>query len=318
MVKRALGKTGMQVSEIAFGCVEIGMPYGIGVNSAADMLFENQAIKLLQTAFQNGINFFDTARAYGSSENLIGKVFKANRNEVIIATKCNHFLDNSGKIPKYEGLKTIIKASLQESLNALQTDYVDVFMLHQADLNLLKNEDVQAVFTELKSSGQIRATGVSTYTNQQTEAAVDASCWDVVQVPFNLMDQRQEELFDKTQQNGIGLVIRSVLLKGLLSEKGRNLHPALHKVEQHLQQYQPLMQQPNIDLSTLATQFALSFPQISTVLVGIDKFSYLEQALKAANGNYLNKATLQQAKSLAYPEPVFLDLPKWDKEGWLT
>lgn len=318
MIKRALGKTGMQVSAIAFGCVEIGLPYGIGVNSASDMLSETEAIRLLQTAFEKGINFFDTARAYGASENLIGKAFKSNRDEVIIATKCSHFLDADGTIPSYPDLKSIIKSSLQESLTALQTDYVDIYMLHHADIALLKNENVRAIFTELKSSGKIRATGVSTYTNQQTEMAIDAGCWDVIQIPFNLMDQRQATLFDKAHANGIGLIVRSVLLKGLLSDKGRHLHPALHKVGQHLQQYQPLTQQLNIDLATLATWFALSFPQISAVLVGIDKLSYLGQALEAANGEYLNEAELKQAKGLSYPDPPFLDLPNWDKQGWLT
>ncbi len=230
MVKRALGKTGMQVSEIAFGCVEIGMPYGIGVESTRDMLSENEAILLLQTALTKGINFFDTARAYGSSENIIGKAFKANRNEVIIATKCGHFFDNNGKIPSYPQLKIDIEASLEESLAALQTEYIDVFMLHQADFELLKNEAIQSIFSDLKLSGKIRATGVSTYTNAQTSAAIDIGCWDVIQIPFNLMDQRQAELFDKAQQNGVGLIVRSVLLKGFLSDKGQNLHPALRKV----------------------------------------------------------------------------------------
>ncbi|RYE08675.1 MAG: aldo/keto reductase [Sphingobacteriaceae bacterium] len=288
------------------------MPYGISVNSARDMLSEDEAIRLLQTAFAKGINFFDTARAYGSSENIIGKAFKANRNEVIIATKCNHFLDADDKIPSYPQLKINIEASLEESLAALQTDYIDVFMLHQADLELLENETIHLIFSDLKLSGKIRATGVSTYTNVQTAAAIDAGCWDVIQIPFNLMDQRQVELFDKAQQNGVGLIVRSVLLKGLLSDKGQNLHPALRKVEQHLRQYHPLTQQLQVDLATLATRFALSFPQVAGVLVGIDKLNYLEQALEAANGNYLNQTELQQATDLAYPEPAFLNLPESD------
>ncbi|WP_419803381.1 aldo/keto reductase [Mucilaginibacter sp.] len=318
MIKRALGKTGLQVSEVAFGCAEIGMPYGIGVHSASDMLSETEAIRLLQTAFAKGINFFDTARVYGCSENIIGKAFKGSRHQVIIATKCSHFLDADNKIPSCQKLKINIESSLRESLTALQTDYVDIFMLHQADPELLKHDDVKSVFSELKSSGKIRATGVSTYTNHQTAAAIDARCWDVIQIPFNLMDQRQAELFDQAQKNGVGLIVRSVLLKGLLSDKGQNLHPALRKVEEHLQNYQPLMQQLKIDLATLATRFALSFPQVSGVLIGIDHPKYLKQALEIAAVNYLSKTELQQAQALAYPEPEFLNLPNWDKQGWLT
>lgn len=317
MIKRGLGKTGIQVSEVAFGCVEIGMPYGIGVKSVNDMLNENEAIELLQTALQSGINFFDTARAYGTSENIIGKAFKNFRGEVIIATKCTHFQNSDGSIPAYEELKQIIENSLQESLAALQTNYIDIYMLHQANVQILQNKDVQSIFTSLKEVGLIKATGVSTYTNQETELAIHTGVWDVVQLPFNLMDQRQSMLFHLAQTNGIGLIIRSVLLKGLLTDKGKNLHPALNKVEQHIQKYNVLTNQLGINVATLATRFALSFPQVSAILIGIDKVNYLKESLVAAGGNYLNEDLLKQAKDLAYPEPEFLDLPHWDQKGWL-
>jgi aryl-alcohol dehydrogenase-like predicted oxidoreductase len=112
-------------------------------------------------------------------------------------------------------------------------------------------------------------------------------------------------------------VIRSVLLKGLLTEKGKNLHPALAEVENHLEKYSVLTHKLGISLSTLATRFALSFPHVSSVLLGIDKLAYLEQSLAAANGTYLSEDVLEEAKALAYPEPAFLDLPRWDREGWL-
>lgn len=318
MIKRALGKTGIQVSEVAFGCVEIGIPYGIGINSAQDMLTEEEAIHLLQTALKLGINFFDTARAYGTSENIIGKAFKHQRSDVVIATKCSHFQRPNGDIPPYQELKQIIENSVQESLTALQTNYVDVYMLHQADERLLRDNNVQAIFAELRSSGLIKATGVSTYTNEQTRLAIDTGCWDVIQVPFNMMDQRQFALFDKANSQGIGLIIRSVLLKGLLSDRGKNLHPALSQVENHIQKYDGLTQSLNVSLPALATQFALSFPQVSAILVGIDKMAYLEQSVQVANGSYLQNPILQQVKDLAYPDPDFINLPLWDREGWLT
>src|SRR5687768_14027413 len=112
MNRRSLGKTGIQVSEVAFGGVEIGIPYGIGVESAADMISEAQAIKLLSASFDSGINFYDTARQYGQSESIIGKAFENKRDQVIIATKCKHFLSENGGIPGYFQLKKIIEASL--------------------------------------------------------------------------------------------------------------------------------------------------------------------------------------------------------------
>jgi aryl-alcohol dehydrogenase-like predicted oxidoreductase len=173
MIKRPLGKTGIEVSEIAFGGVEIGIPYGIGVKNTSDMLSETNAIILLHDAVDSGINFFDTARMYGNSETIMGKAFKNRRDEAIICTKCRHLRDGSGNIPEYSKLKELIETSLNESLKALQTDHIEIFMLHQADMEILENEEISTIFSNLKKDGRCRATGVSTYTPDETKKAVE-------------------------------------------------------------------------------------------------------------------------------------------------
>ncbi|MFA7492868.1 MAG: aldo/keto reductase [Proteiniphilum sp.] len=317
MQKRALGKTGISISEIAFGGVEIGMPYGIGVHSSEDMLSEKEAVKLLHQAVDAGINFFDTARMYGNSENIMGKAFNDRRDKVVLATKCRHLLDGDGNLPPDSELRGMIEKSLQESLDALQTDHVDIFMLHQANLQILENETIAAVFNELKNQGICRATGVSTYAIEETEKAMDKGGWDMIQLPFNMMDQRQGALFQKAYQRGVGIVVRSVLLKGLLSDRGKSLHPALKEVENHIARYDDITLGTDMNLPALATKFALSFPEISAVLVGIDRKEYLEETLKTANGDYLDLVTFNKAKELAYPDPAFINLPYWDKMNWL-
>jgi aryl-alcohol dehydrogenase-like predicted oxidoreductase len=312
-----LGKSGMKVSEISFGGVEIGMPYGIGVMGKEDMLSERDAVKLLHKAIDSGINFFDTARMYGESEKIMGKAFEDRRDEVVISTKCRHLIDQSGNLPASGELKTVIVSSLEESLAALKTDFVDVFMLHQANEAILNNEDIMEVFVKLKEKGKIRATGVSTYTSEETKLALDRKIWDVIQLPFNMMDQQQKKLFSRASEQGVGLVIRSVLLKGLLSDRGKNLHPALADVEKHIGKYGILLENTDYDLPALAVKFVLSFPEVSAALVGIDRFEYLQQSLFAADGQYLDKDRLKTAEDLAYPAPTFIDLPYWDKMNWL-
>lgn len=314
---RPLGKTGIHVSEIAFGGVEIGIPYGIGVSDRSDMLSHGEAVNLLHAALDGGINFFDTARLYGESEQIMGKAFHDRRDRIVLATKCRHFRNHDGSIPGYAALRGIIMSSLQESLSELQTDYVDIFMLHQADTAILENNDVSRVFAELKESGIIRTTGASTYSVEETILAIQSNAWDVIQLPFNLMDQRQEKIFCLAGERGVGIVIRSVLLKGLLSAKGRGLHPALKKVEEHVTKYAALFEDSIKDLPTLATKFALSFKEVSSVLVGIDRIDYLKQALGSADGHYLNERKLSEAKDLQFPDPTFLNLPEWDRLGWL-
>ena len=317
MQKRVLGNTGLTVSEIAFGGVEIGVPYGIGVKSRKDMLSDSVAIDLLHAAIDSGVNFFDTARMYGESERIMGEAFKERREEVVICTKCRHFIQPDGSIPDNKEIEKVVEASLEESLKALQTGYIDIFMLHQAPMKLLNNKKIADIFSELKQNGKIRATGVSTYKSEETKRAIETGVWDVIQLPYSLMDQRQSEFFEMAFKKGVGLVIRSVLLKGLLSNRGRGLHPALRDVEKHIESYNRLLKGQDYNLPGMAIKFALSSREVSSVLVGIDRYEYLEESLRAADGRYLDKILLAKAKELAYPDPDFLDLPYWDKMGWL-
>lgn len=318
MKKRTLGRTGIEVSEIAFGGVEIGMPYGLGVKSEADMLSENDAINLLHKALDEGINFFDTARLYGKSENIMGKAFADRRDKVVLSTKCRHFRDKNGQLLPDAKLRKLIEDSLTESLAALRTDYVDVFMLHQADLEILENETIAEVFSEIKKKGVARAIGASTYLALESEKVITSGLWEVVQLPFNLMDQRHHACFKAAEKNGVGIVVRSVLLKGLLSNRAEDLHPALQNVRDHISKFDELLAPDYPDLATLAVKFALSFPQVSSVLVGIDRIEYLHHSLACADSNYMDASRLQKAEHLAFPDPPFLNLPYWEKMGWLT
>jgi aryl-alcohol dehydrogenase-like predicted oxidoreductase len=318
MDQRLLGRTGIRVSEIGFGGVEIGLPYGIGVKSKSDMLSEAEAVRLLHFAIDSGINIFDTARMYGTSELIMGRAFQDRRDRVIICTKCRHLHDSDGRLPYSGELVEIIETSLLESLAALQTGFIDIYILHQTDLEILDNDAVINTFLSLKKKGVIRATGVSTYSPKETKKAIDNGVWDVIQLPFNLMNQSHEVHFSHAAERDVGIMIRSVLLKGLLSEKGKNLHPELQDVETHLNLYEELLGESIPDLPTLAIRFALSFESVSSVLVGIDRLAYLKNSLAAADGVYLEEKTLARAKELRYPNPQSLDLIKWDKKGWLT
>ncbi|MBO9595122.1 MAG: aldo/keto reductase [Niabella sp.] len=317
MRKRKLGSTGIEVSEMAFGTVALGLPYGLGIEHESQLLPEDQAIQLLQTALDQGVNFFDTARQYGKSEALLGRAFRQRRQEVIIATKCAHLRQGGHTLPAEKELAAAIERSLGESLDALQTGYVDLLMLHDGDEEMIRHNGIKKIFERYKKEGVIRATGVSTYTPRETKAVMDSGAWDVVQVPFNLMDQRQAVLFEELEQQGMGIVIRSVLLKGLLSERAEALHPALTEVARHIAAYAPLVNASGLRLPQLATKFVLSFPQVSSVLVGIDRMEYLREALDTVAGKALEPEFFEQARNAAFKDPDFLNLHNWSVQGWL-
>lgn len=317
MEKRKLGNTGIEVSVMAFGTVELGIPYGIGVQEESQMLTEEVAIQLLSKALDNGINFFDTARQYGKSERLLGTAFGSRREEVVIATKCKHLRDKDHKVPTGTELEGAIFSSVEKSLEELRTNYIDVFMLHDSDEEIMQHPRVISAFENLKKQGVIKASGISTYTPAETKSVIDSHNWDVVQVPFNLLDQRQNALFNQLEQAQIGVVVRSVLMKGLLSSRGENLHPALKEVEMHIKKYKPLQKATAMDLPSLATRFVLSFPEVAAVLIGIDKIEFLQAAIDSVAGSKLEPDLLIKAKEMEFKNPDFLNLHQWSVNGWL-
>ena len=317
--KRPLGKTGIDVSEISFGGVEIGIPYGIGVESEEDMPGEREAVELLRAAAERDINFFDTAHFYGRSETIMGKAFKPIRDQVVICTKNKGLCGDHDPIPATNQIRNHLDESIQKSLSALQSEYVDGFMLHNrsGDLEMLTHPDIIERFMAYKKEGLTRFIGASVYSLDETRAAIKSGVWDVIQISYNLMDQRLGALFPLAQKNGVGLIIRSVLFRGILTDRGRNLHPKLESIKQHRESYSDLLLEDAPTLTDLATKFVLAHEEISTVLIGMERTEYLDKSLAMADGNYLNQETLAKARTMAYPDPEFIDLPKWDRAGWV-
>ena len=313
MKKRLLGSSKIEVSEIAFGGVEIGLPYGVNKR----VMEEAEAITLLRTALDMGLNFFDTARLYGNSEERIGKAFKGIREKAVISTKCAHLQDAAGQVLKGKALTNFVEDSIAKSFQALQTDFVDVFMVHWASSEILKNAEIAEVFRSLKKRGLARTVGVSTYGLEDTSLALESGNWDVVQLSFNLMDQSCIELFPVAKQKGIGLMVRSVLMRGILTDGQFNYVAELQCIKKHKEKYKSLLSADIVTISDLAIKFALSFEDISSVLIGIDKTEFLTNAVSVANGCYLPPSSLRQAKQMAYPDPEFLNMAVWDRKGWL-
>jgi len=317
MQYKYLGNTGLKVSEVAFGGVEIGMPYGLKMSQAKHMLQKQDAIKLLHHAFDQGITLFDTARLYGESENIMGEAFQGIRQQIVLASKCRHFRNPDGTLPDKLALKHIVRQSIHESLNALKTDYIDVFMLHHADLEMLEIDEIYEIFTVLQKEGLIRYPGISVYEVEETKRALDKGFWKVIQLPFNLMDQKQGIHFKQAYEQGVGIIGRSVLMRGLLTDKSFQLHPELRAVQDHILKYRQLFNSEIDNLVALAMKFAASFSEISSVLVGFDKIKFVDYALEIFNSKYLNEEQVALAKSLSYPDQGFLNLAQWDNNGWL-
>lgn len=317
MQARQLGRTGLRVSPVSFGCVELGIPYGIGVRDRADMLSDGQAVALLQAALARGVTLYDTAPSYGTSEALLGRAFESRRDDVVICTKCPGLTGADGRVLRKRAMRDRILASLDASLKALRTDHVDILMLHRVEEALVANDEVAEVFEDVMSQRAVMLKGVSTYPGGITGRVIASGRWQVVQVAFSLMDQREGPFLEMAESAGVGVIARSVLLKGILTDRGRDLHPGLKSVQDHRERC--LAETPaGMTLSTFATRFALGRRGVHSVLVGIDREEYLDQAVALAEAGPLAPDDARRAEALAFPEPDFIDLPGWHAKGWLT
>lgn len=174
--QRILGRTGIKV-----------VPLGYGVSRTMEP-------SLLKSALDKGMNFFDTGRQYynGQNEIMIGKVLKGVRQQVVIQSKVQVSIKERGEKQSNsemsKRIRTTMESSLNESLKALQTDYIDIFLIHGASsVELINNQAVMEFFTQAKKKGAIRAYGFSTDSNQieVIKAANENNFYEVVMVPYN-------------------------------------------------------------------------------------------------------------------------------------
>ena len=212
MEKRVLGKTGLEVSALGLGCMGLSFGYG----PAAE---KQDAIKLIRTAFEQGVTFFDTAEAYGpfTNEELLGEALEPFRNEVVIATKFG-FKEGKGTLgtdSRPENIKAVVEAALKR----LRTDVIDLLYQHRVDLNV-PIEDVAGTVKDLIQQGKVKHFGLSEAGVQTIRKAHNVQPVTAIQSEYSLWWREPEkELLPALEELGIGFVPFSPLGKGFLTGK---------------------------------------------------------------------------------------------------
>ncbi|MGG1686037.1 aldo/keto reductase [Pseudalkalibacillus sp. NRS-1564] len=215
VAKVQIGKSGLQANPIGLGTNAVG-----GHNIYPD-LNEETGKDLVRAALDNGINLLDTAYIYGPerSEELVGQVIKerGSRDDIVLATKGAH--EFKGEEVVLNNSPAFLKQSVENSLNRLQTDYIDLFYIHFPDEDTPKAEAVGAL-KELKDQGKIKSIGVSNFNLEQLKEANKDGYVDVLQSHYNLFHREAEEdLLPYTAEQGISFVPYFPLASGLLAGK---------------------------------------------------------------------------------------------------
>lgn len=311
MEQRRLGRTDLKVSAIGLGCSRLGSVTQTGGSQAA--------LRLIGSALDAGINFFDTADIYGqgASESLLGKAIKNHRDKVVIATKAGYCLSTLGSIAKrikpllrrFIRLKPSLTQSIQRvraaqnqqnfsteylarridvSLRRLRTEALDLFQLHSPPTAVLQRGEVFEALEKFKAQGKIRFYGVSCLTADDALLCLKQPGIAAVQLQLNLLSpQAIDQVVSPSQANGIGVIARQSLAGGLLLRSAAELRPEdsasrnenFEELKARLEQFEGLAAEAGGSLPQLALQFLLQLDGVSNVLIGTTSSSHLQEHL---------------------------------------
>jgi 1-deoxyxylulose-5-phosphate synthase len=307
MHQRLLGRTGILASEISLGTVELGMDYGIA--SAGERLRPDdaEAAGLLHRALDLGINLIDTARVYGNSEEIIGRAIASRKQEFYLVSKVPTFHSLSP-----EERRQRMKASVEESVRQLRTERLDLLLLHTGAMDDLGSGELADVLDGIREHGLTRFTGASVYGPRAALAAIRSGRFDCLQIAWNLLDRRAEaEVARLAASENIGLMVRSVLMRGVLTHRYQFLPDSLARVREAVLRLMTLAGQQGISLPELAYRYILSQPGPITALVGTGRTAELEQCVESASHGPLDDSLVDAVRQIGFADETFLDLSRW-------
>lgn len=267
MEYRELGKTGLKVPVLSFGASSLG-----GVFHS---IKENDALKAVFTAVENGLNFIDVSPYYGhyKAETVLGKVLKElPRNSFILSTKVGRYGKDGVNTWDYSAKRA--KESVYESMERLNIDYIDLINVHDiefADLHQVVNETLPAL-VELREKGIVGHVGITDLQLENLKWVIENSELGVVESVLNfchysLNDDKLSDFLDFFEERGIGVINASPFSMGLLTQRGiPDWHPAPKPLVEACKRAAAYCSQQGYPIEKLAIQYSVSNPRIPTTL----------------------------------------------------
>jgi aryl-alcohol dehydrogenase-like predicted oxidoreductase len=291
--KRKLGDSDLYVTELGLGCMSIGTE-------------EKAARNIIETALEEGINYFDTADLYdfGKNETIVGQSLKAVREKVIIATKVGNRWKSDQTGWTWDASKAYIKEEVKSSLKRLGTDYIDLYQLHGGTLDDPIAETIEA-FEELKAEGFIRYYGITTIRPNVIREYVKKSSIVSVMMQYSMLDRRpEEEALPLLHEHGISVVTRGPLAKGILTDM--LIHKASEKGYldynyEELDEILPVLKEKvaaSRSFTEVALQYNLANPAVASVVVGASSPEQIRRNASAVKSQPLSDKEVAVIKEL--------------------
>ncbi|MEA2640960.1 MAG: hypothetical protein QOF51_2354 [Chloroflexota bacterium] len=284
---RQLGRTGMQVTTLGYGAMELR-----GASTRGRDVGEMDAERILHAVLDAGINYVDTSPDYGLSEERIGKYIAGRRAEYFLASKCGCWVgpsDGSGTSMPHVFTAENVMAGVEQSLRRMRTDYLDVVQFHHSPgrLELEEHGGLEAL-QELQSQGKVRFIGISG-TLPNLPEQISLGVFDVFQIPYSALERTHEELVSQAAQAGGGIVVRGGVARGgPVKQEGR-----FWDVWQEAELDDLLGDIPRMEFML---RFTISHPDMATTIVGTANPEHLHDNVDALQKGPLPADLYEEAK----------------------
>lgn len=285
--------------KLILGTVQLGIPYGI--NNHTGQPDRMTAHQILRTAWEKGIRLLDTAESYGSAQEVIGDFHAAQNNRFEVITKLRHGKEPGSVIP-----------SLINDIKMMKVESLYGFMFH--DLELFKrNATILKDLTYLKGQGKIQRIGVSVYSNEEIEFILNYPEVNLLQMPFNMLDNwcQRGEYLRRAKGKGIEIHVRSVFLQGLFFIPLSELPLKLNALKPYLIELHTLCSRQQISIEMAAMAYALSKPEIDRVLLGVETPDQLSSNLNQISQLKVSDDFFEAVDAIQVGETEFLSPVNW-------
>jgi len=289
MEKRVLGRTGLSVTALGFGAMEIRGPRVWSGRPVTD----EEAARILNAVLDAGINFIDTSYDYGRSEELIGKYISGRRQEYYLATKCGCTLVDCGdhdETPHVWTRENLLH-NIDTSLKRMKTDYVDVLQLHGPTVAQAEEGALVDVLKEIQKSGKARWIGISSYL-PNLPAFIASGDFDTFQIPYSGLEREHESYITEAAESGAGVIVRGGVGQGEPGVGRGNVDRWALWERAKLDE----LREEGESRTAFLLRFTLSHSGLSTTIVGTKNVAHLEENVKAARRGALAPDVYAEAK----------------------
>lgn len=282
------------------GTAQMGLPYG--VNNKIGQLEQSTAIELLEAAYSKGITILDTAAAYGNAHKVIGAYHNSHGSA--------SFQVNT-KIPKGLLVETY-ESEIHQYLEDLQISQIKTLMLHSFE-DYSQGEAVKLALSSLKRQGLIQQIGVSVYTNEQLTNAINEDPIEVIQLPFNLLDnwELRGELITKAKEKQKEIHIRSVFLQGLFYMDLGNTNPVMQELKPYLSELHQIAAASSMSIGELAIRYAISFAEVDGVLIGVDGVAQFKDNVSVFHKGAMDSELRDKISKVVVTSTEWLNPSNW-------